>query len=500
MLPRAVIWSCVSSSPTHDAPNFTKAQLADDALWKPPTWAKLIAYMMQPAVLTLEAGFAANNFSTILGGGPPALITSGLLESLGPADVFVWVGVGNMEWRVNRHATGFFVQTTLQQLTARGVLTVFYSTESFMHMSCVKKRSLPVREIWEYTRTNTLCCPDDPAAARVRYVPPGYHQRLHLAGSLVTGGHSRASTPPKARVAPPRLVFFGSAVSWYWMRYSCLRHVATGLIRSWAQTDPQRAPQLNPQCASTACGRCANALCPLYTAHDATDARSWDTLVGGNRYFLNVHKICDWATNDVDPFASSNASCESFRLASLLSAGAEVFSEHCHPADEAEYRGLVRFLPIANISDEVMAAWRAANRSSTSTSRIADGGADQASTDQGPSSAETRAREFSTRFAPAAIFDRAGITKLLAAHRLGTEVRVTSGGRRGREAATELHQRFPDVPSFCCMTESECNVHVMLTHIRVRGNLTALHEWQAENIARRRNQSRAAPRAKGGIG
>ena len=124
--------------------------------------------MMQPAVQTIRAGLEANNFMTILGNGPIELLHSNVLSTYGPGDVFVWAGVSNLEWTFAKDDPRMFVRDAMRNLTAKGVLTVFYSTESYLHMSCDEKRALPVREIWEYTRTNVLCCPDDPKAARVR--------------------------------------------------------------------------------------------------------------------------------------------------------------------------------------------------------------------------------------------------------------------------------------------------------------------------------------------
>ena len=475
----AAIWTCVSNSPKHQQPQLL-AQLATDPLWREPTWAKLISYMMLPAVLTLKGGLEANNYSTVLGGGPLDFMQSGLLETLGPGDVFVWVGVGNLEWHAASNSTSYFAHDVMRTLTARGVLTVFYSTESFLHHSCASKRTLPVREIWEYTRTNVLCCPDDEKAARVRYVPPGYHPRQRLAGSASPAAQHNAPAVP-----PLKLVFFGSANYWYWMRHQCLRHVTSGLVAGWDAADPKGATTLGAQCLNTICERCNTTRCPMLAAHGAIDDGSWDNVVASNRYFINMHKVCDWAMHASEPTASSNASCESFRLASLLSAGAEVFSEHCHPADEEEYEGLVRFLPMQNLSDEVVATWRANGRRATHAA------------------ARERARRFAVRFAPAAIFERAGITEMLLAHRsaaAGTAVQRgrthSSGGMGDRrsidsgkpvrpETAAVLRARFPDVPAFCCLAGSECDILHKLTHVKVRGNMTLLLEMQAGSRGRK---------------
>jgi hypothetical protein len=104
----------------------------------------------------------------------------------------------------------------LRSLTIRNVLTVFYSTEAFQHHSCDRKRLVPVREIWEYTAVNVVCCPDDPSGIRVRHVPPGYSVRAAgrpLAASEVTS--------PALRT----LAFLGSVSRVYDMRMSCAKHI-----------------------------------------------------------------------------------------------------------------------------------------------------------------------------------------------------------------------------------------------------------------------------------
>jgi len=382
-------------------------------------------------------GLEANGFATTVGKGPLELFQSGLLDTLGAGDVFVWVGVANFEWKWSSTDKHFWPQDALRNLTAKGVLTVFYSTESYISMPCTEKRMLPVREIWEYTQSNVLCCPDDPSAARVRYVPPGYVPRPVLAGSSST-----VATSTK----PPRLVFFGSASGWYWLRNKCLSRVTSGLAASWAAEDApslRAAQALSHRCLTSGCQSCNSSHCPVITQHGIGNDQAWDRVVATQRYHLNVHKACEWGLAESEPTVS-NSSCESFRLAALLSAGAEVFSERCHAADEKEYEGFVRFLPIPEMAAAVMGSWRAAQPSGPGV----------------PSSRE-RADQFARRFAPAAIFERAGLPAVLAAHR---EARVSSWTsplltrftRSVTESAEPLRKFFPGLPAFCCMDHTEC--------------------------------------------
>ena len=121
------------------------------------------------------------------------------------------------------------------------------------------------------------------------------------------------------------------------------------------------------------------------------DNGGWDYELNRSSTFLNVHKAC--AINS----STSAAACESFRLAPLLSAGAIVFSEHCHRDDEHEYAGLVHFAPVPELGPAVVATWQ----------HEAPGGLILG--------ASERAALFARRFAPAVIFERAGVTDLLAA-------------------------------------------------------------------------------------
>lgn len=445
-----------------------------------PVYSQLVWYMMQPAVLTLEQGLQAHNFSTTVGEGPINLLQDRRISTFGPGDVFVWVGVANLEWRLSNGQST--VYAILKDLTARGVLTVFYSTETFTAMTCEAKRRLPVREIWEYTHTNVLCCPGTPSGLRVRYVPPGYTRRTSLAGSDLR----------TSQRASPKLIFLGSPSPWYWMRRRCLVHVAGGLTDQWTLRALEPAARFSPQCAATVCERCNTTLCPLVVKQSITDDGKWDEVVASSQWFLNIHKVCDWALQERDPDLQSNASCESFRLASLLSAGAEVFSEHCHPHDEREYDGLVHFLPVSTLAQAATSAWHTGRKAAKSDVR-------------------DRAARFAARFDPRILFARAGLSEALATHqRTASESLPESIPSRitqrlhtrelhllSRETMADMRRRLPDLPQFCCLTEAECHVNFMLTHPAIRGNMTLLllrrrEEQQARMRRVRNNRPRPA--------
>ena len=460
--PRALVWSSVRAS---NSSNSSRPQSLSE---------RFIAFMFQPAVRTVTEGLQASGFETIQGSGLGELRESGyrrLIEGLGAGDVFVWIGTANME-PVNFRR----VESMLRSLTIRNVLTVFYSTEAFQHHSCDRKRLVPVREIWEYTAVNVVCCPDDPSGIRVRYVPPGYSVRAAgrpLAASEVTS--------PAIRT----LAFLGSVTRLYDMRTSCAKHIVRGLVdRLGTRASPSGSPPLPSRCIDSLCNPrwcgAAHASCPFRSIKSADSDETWSATMARHSTYLNLHKACGWAASvghEHEPSDGPTAGCESFRLAELLASGANVFSEHCYPADEKEYEGLVQFLPIEAIAPAVFATWQ-----------------------QDPAAERARAIErrrlFAKRFAPAAIFERAGLATALASHRRLQLVWTLPGIHNLYVNRTErprpAHER---VPAFCCFNNSECRtkkeaagrkVQVVLSQtikgIGNKGELVSVAPAYAENV------------------
>ena len=317
-------------------------------------------FMYRPALLTLQAG--------LLSAGITASINYDLrllrpaLKAISPADLFIWMGALDLD------AIGAFA---LHNLTVRGVLTVYYSTEADAWHSCAQKQKLVVREVWEYSRSNTLCC-NGVYRKPWRFVPPGF----------IPGGQLAQPS------AEQQLVFIGSNSRWYDMRQRCLGQIDIGLKLTRASG---ALPHMTASCESSFCALpdCGNYSCPLRVSNTAHSDLSWKLELQRTSTFLNLHKAC----NDS---AVYTAACETFRFAPLLSAGAAIVSEHCHSADEADYEGLVNFAPVADLAAAATASWRDHARGATSV--------------------HERSALFAERFSPAAIFERAGITAMLAAH------------------------------------------------------------------------------------
>ena len=115
----------------------------------------------------------------------------------------------------------------------------------------------------------------------------------------------------------------------------------------------------------------------------------WRRVYSKHSVFLNLHQRCgDDALDLAHPF-------ESFRAAHLLGHRAMIISARSHPSDEAEYSGIVLF---ANLSDVERTYRQLAGRSS----------------EQRASMAEATSAVFRRRFDPEAMFQRAGVFRMLA--------------------------------------------------------------------------------------
>lgn len=316
-------------------------------------------FMYRPALLTLQAGLHSAGITASINYDLRLLRPA--LKGISPADLFIWVGVLDLD------DTGAFA---LHNLTVRGVLTVYYSTEADAWHSCAEKQKLIVREVWEYSRSNTLCC-NGVYRKPWRFVPPGF----------IPGG--QLARP----AAEQQLVFIGNTRA-YDKRQRCLEQIDLGLKLTRAS---RALPHIAARCESSYCALpdCGNYSCPLRISSTAHSNLSWSLELQRTSTFLNLHKACNYS-------AAHTAACETFRFASLLSAGAAIVSEHCHSADEADYEGLVNFAPVADLAAAATASWRDHARGATSV--------------------HERAALFAKRFSPAAIFERAGITAMLAAH------------------------------------------------------------------------------------
>lgn len=99
--------------------------------------------------------------------------------------------------------------------------------------------------------------------------------------------------------------------------------------------------------------------------------------------YVSVHKACATTSSPVPP-----------RVAMLLNAKALVISEHSSARDEAQFVGMVSFVPFANLEQEF--------------SRLRLLGRDERR-----QLAASRAKRFAERFAPWRVYQEAGVHTLL---------------------------------------------------------------------------------------
>ena len=266
---------------------------------------------------------------------------------LGPGDGFVWVGING------RFAVPW---TTLRR---RGVRTVYYQTEPIYLAAgapCVRyNKSVgmvsKIDELWDFSHHNLEVCGgatarggvDQPEGAPGRPQPPPSKGAKPLTIRLIPPGYM--PTAHRVEGTSPALLFFG-AIDATTGRGPCYYL----LKRSLGEQLHQTYSVWND-----------SALMRVFERYDL---------------YLNLHKRC------------APGGPVTFRHALLLSAGKLVLSDRAHPRDEAEYAGMVRFVPQARLAEEYRAMvlgsdYRAEQR---------------------------RAHErFRTRFQPEAIFHRAGV-------------------------------------------------------------------------------------------
>jgi len=115
---------------------------------------------------------------------------------------------------------------------------------------------------------------------------------------------------------------------------------------------------------------------------------AYEALLKRHDIFLNIHNYCMDGHNPV-----------TFRVARLLNARGIVISERCHPKDEIEFDGIVTFVNTTVSWPAALAA--AYNRTAAMPAH------------ERTSLAARRHRLWTKRFAPATIFERAGLYELL---------------------------------------------------------------------------------------
>lgn len=333
-----------------------------------------IKFILEPAMSTLLAGVLAYKHARHLKVVHGHVMTRttrtvALLQQLGSGDVFVFVGVAGL------------CSIPFIDLRRRGVYTIHYQTEPVDH--CMLMTNM-VDELWDYGHHNIdACAREGPrrvigkgdycnkahrASTRVplqRYVPPGALPSVQVM-------HAEAQ---------PHLSFMGQTQYNARLRLQCWSNLSVALASrdprhgQWRYTSRGRRPMvINRELAHAP---------PPYismTNRVWSDAE-FAQLMGRFSVFLNMHKNC----------GSAHEPVEVFRVNKLLSAGGLVISERSYPKDEQEFEGIVSFADgMAGVAEEYL---RLAHMPKAERETLAG----------------ARAARFVARFAPARIFERAGI-------------------------------------------------------------------------------------------
>jgi len=285
--------------------------------------------------------------------GRGVLGASEALERLQHGDLFVHIGphgAAEAPWLPLRRA---------------GVRTVYYQTEPLAERSCWSgMMGAPTPdEVWDYSWGNVMACRALQASLRrarpndtidnalgevvVRHLPPG-----HYLNCATDRGADNRGAPLLAAVAKPEREAILLGYPFFNGRRACYERV-------------QRAA--------------GNRLHAEWSLLSSGALDAWWNRRGRQAVHLHVHKHCH----------AADGPAPAFRFATLLSRGAAIVSQHCHPRDERLYAGLVQFGRVGELAPLLRNASRTSN------------------------AIEAR---FRRRFRPARLLARAGVYDMLAEH------------------------------------------------------------------------------------
>ena len=225
---------------------------------------------------------------------------------------FVWVGIGlTAAWR---NLTG------IDELARNGVHTVWYETEppskaspcanlyNLGPFALVGENRSAFREVWTYTHAHWSKCPE------AKYFPPGFV-------SVAT-----CDAGPSGELAA-RPAIFGS-----------LMFRSVGCV-AWKQFDVHRRADMK----LTRSGNSTSGA--LVEVFNVWDDAGFQRLATTHNAFVNIprQESCLKHEQYHEHVTTVRNPCEAFRMSQLLSMGAFVVSEFCHPEDARAFGGLIEF-------------------------------------------------------------------------------------------------------------------------------------------------------------
>ena len=333
--------------------------MAGPSEWRVPLDSRL-AYLCEPVLSTLRAGFRALEPTV------PHVLEVDLNAStmtirslgLGVGDVLVWV------------ASTALQRVPWEHLRSTGVYTVYYQSEPMGVGSSARSliphkhreptfcacASIHCDELWDFSLDNVDAC-------RNATLPKGYEKPLlrhvPLTATLDEEAPKLLRQPDTANAT---LTFFGSS---HFGRGPCLRAIERDLKH------------------------------PLLRVYDVFDASAYEQFLhrADSGLYLNLHKEC--VVNPSAEHLTHGARPVTWRNPKLLNARGLIISEPCYWRDEAEYAGLVDFVPLDKIgaTAEALLCLSAEQRLALAIARY---------------------ECFRARFHPLAIFLHAGIHSMLA--------------------------------------------------------------------------------------
>ena len=333
----------------------------------------ILIHMYRPLVSTLIAGFSAakppwpvfhgfcgiNTWGHVVGGHKSF---RGLMNAVQPGDIFIWVSESLRD-------------APLHNLSANGARIVHYQTEnvgSRFNKECnlthgfTKSRNGSeseirllrlVDEVWSYDWRNVESCLAGGVVAR--YVPPGAVSELL----------------PSANLSMANELLFLGKVDRGRPRAFCLRLISDtfSLLARNNGTDKSRIRTVSSAFNDTA-------QATIFERASAFLQLSQETTC------IGAHTPARWRTQ-VAPAATG---LDTFRVVQLLRHRAFVIGHRTNPRDEQEFAGIMSFVRVDDIAAELV---RFRAMSLEERARIV----------------EERCSRFRQRFAPHAIFERAGV-------------------------------------------------------------------------------------------
>eukprot|EP00928_Gymnodinium_smaydae_P040947 TRINITY_DN2772_c0_g1_i2.p1 TRINITY_DN2772_c0_g1~~TRINITY_DN2772_c0_g1_i2.p1 ORF type:complete len:416 (-),score=79.53 TRINITY_DN2772_c0_g1_i2:42-1223(-) len=308
-------------SPPHRRPAALNAQLANATTQKKRpvvlimmqaihwTW-----YMYEPAFATLREGFENGpqdvevRIPTPVRANEPGSTANLVAEfnnqtaSLGRGDIIIYMGLIGPDVFARQ----------VPKLRAQGIYTVFYSADP---TEGCQMDATQVDEIWDFSHQTIRNCAKRGCLKTKAPAPP---QRFVPLGALETPRVTYNPDSAEAKAAGQKMNFFG--------------HVAADRQKCFAKLD----------------GMIGEKNLKLERTSDVWADSGFKALLNTTDLFLNMNHRCDMNEDLTD----DDRQPVFWRVPKLINAHGLVISEPCWPEDQAEFEGMVDFVPFSKIPEK----------------------------------------------------------------------------------------------------------------------------------------------------